>query len=369
MVVEVAYDETMVFGSVCLALIGAQQMTAQEDMNCALTLWRAFGKPLMKSMTEMNRDPSHRNRHFHVGERLSNALPFADDGNYPEAMRVLREKSYDSPAPWLGVPVNGSLEAETAFYVYGQLVDQYLDMAPAGRILSQLEDLNRRKLIGRASPGFSARGKGRGLDDFIADLKVTIRLSGAKAGTVQAAVENLENLQVSGFEPSGRRGFPIMPPQYRQVMAFGLDAIEPLVKEMDGTKLTRTFLGGVMMRQSQVMPVRYFAEDLILKIAKGDLGDQEDGPLPKALVLKWLEVKRKGKVEEWLMANLVMRDSEIGNYPNYRSFNALVKAHPHLLNKAIKVARAAKIEDVWIDRALLMPGMDEKQRKALLRGI
>ncbi len=349
----------------CYLLFAATNVqSSNSDFDRALGLWREFGKPVGKSREDLGDYYDYGNRHFNESVSMMKRLQAADSGKPLTAGKPEVFAGWD--APWLGAPANSTFEAAVAMNIYVHFVNAYLDGAPADRILSQLESLANRQLIVKTK--VSIGPKKRGIEDFVADLRVTVKPSEAKSGSAQAAVDELVKIHLERFEPAGEgaKGGP-SPGEYRKVLDFGLEAVEPLTNNLKSHKLTRTFLGGVMMRPSQIMSIDYFVEDLILKIAKGDLGDSSDGELTKDLVMVWLSAKRKGKVEEWLMSNLVIDDKEIGNYPNYRNWNALVKSHPKLLPRAIKIARSKKVDDIWIDRAMLMPGMSDKERKALLK--
>ena len=348
-------------------------MDIKAEFDKALAIWREFGKPVEKIRYRVTDDLSYPNLHFHEGETLSEALPLADAGKYSQAEAVVEkarsvngQRFEDCGDDWLGSRIDNSYESRTAMLVYKHLVNEYLDLKPADEVLKQLVSLQKCGLI-KASRR-SVSGDSRGIETFIEELKLTMSPTGSAQNSSQAAVDELVNLKRASRDPYGVTPSPEDPPQYKKILDFGLDAIEPLLNDLGSKKLTRTFLIGMMMGRSQVLTVDNFAEDLILRIANGDLGDSEDGRLDKKMVQEWLAAKRSDKVEDWLLANLYFQDKEIGNYCNYRTFNALAVAHPHLLGKAFRIIQAAKADPHLALVALEKAKLSEKEKNEIRSG-
>ncbi len=361
----------MVLGSLCLFLFS--QTTVQyskADVEAALALWREYGKPVETKRKEFvgttRSGVNFGGGHFTESEILSEALPLADGGKFDEAIKVLQSGDPDYFDRWLGAPVDKTIASRTAMHIYTHLVNDFLDLTPAEQILNQLEKLNKLKLIGESKFRSS-----RGIDDFISQLRQTVQFTPARPNSVQAAVNDLVFIRIKlGVigAPRNLDDVKVLPVECERILSFGIDAVEPLMFRIESEKLTRSFFIGFNNSPSCVVGVDYFARYLILKIAKGDLGSDHPWDLTGPLIQEWLAAKRKGKVEEWLMGNLILPRQNGGYYCNYRSFEAVSVNYPHLLKKAVKVAREADIDSVWIMQAMERAKLSSQEKKALIEG-
>ncbi len=227
-----------------------------------------------------------------------------------------------SETGWIGVPNDRSLTAYCAFLIATNLVNQYLEGKVGDQIiLNKLRKLRETGLI--VAPNVSDP---RDLTNLISELESSMLPSNSEPGTPQFAVDDLVHFR----KPYKKRyGWP----QFDQgnlpkrIAEQGIDVTPNLAAEMNRHRLTRTFYN------NHVLSTAELSLDLVLAIAKGDLGTWTD----ERFALEWYEAKKAGKVEEWLM-DRVSRMS--GAYPSDKSaLDAIAYVHPRLLGLALQKAR------------------------------
>ena len=225
---------------------------------------------------------------------------------------------------WIGIPKDGTLTSQCGFLIATHLVNEYLESrAPTSEVIRKLKLLDEYGLV---VPGPYAHP--RGLSAVINDFEATEKPSASPAGSSQRVVDDLVNYpgpQVTRYEIRLQK-LSVLP---ASVSRLGLDAVVPLANELEKHRLTRIFRSDY----AKIVSVEEIARDLLLEIAKGDLGDWTD----KETALAWLEAKKAGRVDAWLLGNLTNRRDKSVDQENF--LRAIATRHSYLLDEAAQIVK------------------------------
>ncbi len=346
-----------------LLLLAHPKAAENQDIQKSLRLWKEFGRPNAVDQNFWNGNPSYRTEHFEESRELSVALGQAEKGDLKPIEKVVislakKVHTWDMlDEEWLGSAKKFNLEGRTAMLIYKHLVNDYLDFKPVQPVLDSLKKLQKKNLIGK-------RWKfARSIDDFVIELTETAKPTDHPPGSIEAAVDNLTQINDPDFFLWRQNGRKTEPQQYAPIRAKGLDAIPALANALGTRRLTRSFEPFVMNRRSQISPVSDFVRDLIKIIADDELAS---GSIDKKFVLDWYDAKQKGKIKDWIVSRLFVEPKNYHPYASPWAFESLAKKYPYLLKWAYGEMIRRQIEPSAAMRGLEESALSKDEKLEIL---
>jgi|GEM_PF-6859666 len=253
------------------------------------------------------------------------AIQAACLGHYDFALRVWRTpeqvEAFDSG--WFGSPADESATAAAALLIATHLVNESMKVGADGpAILAQL-----RKLDGL---GLVVNGKDKHPLTTLATLiEPSFKPSAAPEGSVQRAVDELVNYR--GVHPGEDSESD---PRYLKVKALGLQAVPALAEVLKSKTVTHCYVPRFDNYYPHMLALSEVAQALITDISGGEVWAMT----PEG-VTEWYKMRLAGKVDSWLLDNVVETVAFGG--PAYRranrdAFDAISTAHPELYEQAVR---------------------------------
>lgn len=194
---------------------------------------------------------------------------------------------------WFGAPVDRTIQAHTAMFIATALINRIVDPSTSlmpsvgwSYVRDKLKVIDRSKLVQKGDWTHSGT-----VSEVIAAIESTMQQRVSKPGTLQNAVDNLTHCRSadeSGDLSYSQDSYVVI------VRSYGLDAVPALAKELATLRLTRHFWHGRNLASSQLISTSFIAGQLLLELAKGDLGSAS-GKLTEELVMKWYRDKTRLK--------------------------------------------------------------------------
>ena len=249
----------------------------------------------------------------------------------------------------IAATVDDSLSAQCALLILTHIVNDFLTPGSnAKTALQKLSQLNTYRLLKN-----SGQYPWWGPNSIVKALTETASISPTKAGCAQDAVDGLTEIS---RDPSKYWNYFSLKetPQYINALRFGLEAVEPLAKELDEKRLTRLYEPISGNSPPGLYPVHLVANQLLKSIANGDLGESQ--VLKRDVVESWIAAKRADSVDAWLLGRLTKPGYHRLD-SNGQTWDAIVHAHPKLIREALKIIHDKDIDQTyalyWIDNSTL----------------
>lgn len=246
----------------------------------------------------------------------------------------------DEDYTWIGSPIDKSLTARTAFTIYVSYLNSLADGSIDRReILQKLIKLQKLHLI-KKGPHHHLEPRTWGIEDHIKELQATLHQPNPKGDEIQAAVNELVNLEYPAgniLEWNDKPDDPIL----QKILSFRDRAIPYLANELDQPRLTRILVRSTGNNVTSIVPVSFVAQILIHSLAGDEVSIR--GISQKKTVLDWYRAKNHGDMKTYLLSSLIEPIYRGYDYTSV-GFRRLIYDYPDSLPQAIDKLRKYKVQ-------------------------